>query len=421
MRILLLSTYFVPDASANGTLMSQLCQEWVRLGHSVSVVTSMPHYDTNRIWPQYRGRIWAREAHNGIDVRRVFVYVPANKASLWRRLLSYMLFNMLSSVAALSAGKCDVLLTPSPPLTNGLAAFVVSRLKRIPYIYNVQDIYPDVAIRLGVLRNKRAISAFQRMERFVYSKAAGVTVISQGFRQNLLRKGVPESKVHVIPNFVDTGFVMPLARHNVFSKSQDLDGRFVVLFAGNIGLSQGLETVLEAAKCLSRYPQILFLIAGNGASKQSLVERAGQMGLSNVRFLPFQPHEVVPQMYASADVCLVPLRRSLTEESVPSKVFTILGAARPLVASVDKESETWRLVRESGSGVCVEPENAHDLADAILMLYGDPQLGLKMGQSGRQFVEASHTCQRVAKQYEELFVRLVSNTDTSHALQHMIT
>jgi colanic acid biosynthesis glycosyl transferase WcaI len=403
VRILLLTTYFAPDASANGTLMRQLCEELAQLGHSVGVVTSMPHYDTNCIWPEYRGHLWVREHSGPLDIRRVYIYVPANKARLVARLFGYMSFNILSALAALSAGRCDVVFTPSPPLTNGLTAFVVSRLKGVPYIYNVQDIYPDIAIRLGVLKNERAIGAFQRMERFVYSKAAAVSVISEGFRQNLLRKGVPASKVHVVPNFVDTGFMAPLPRHNAFSDEYDLNDRFVVLFAGNVGFSQGLETVLQAAQDLSQMSGIMFLIVGNGASKQRLVEQANQMGLGNVRFLPFQPHVRVPEMYASADVCLVPLRRGLTEDSVPSKVFTILGAAKPLVASVDEGSETWRFVHDSGSGICVEPENPRQLAEAILALYRDRQLRLHMGQSGRRYVEESYTSRRIAKRYEELF------------------
>ncbi len=221
-----------------------------------------------------------------------------------------------------------------------------------------------------------------------------------------MAKGVPPGKIEVIPNFADTGLIRPLPRRNAFSAAHGLDDRFVVLFAGNIGLSQGLEHVLEAARRLAGHPEILFLIVGAGAAKPGLVDLAARLGLPNVRFLPFQPYQDIPEMYAASDAGLVPLKRGFTGESVPSKVLSILAAARPLIASVDEGSETWRLAREAGCGLCVPPEDPAALTGAVLDLAGDRKRGLRMGAAGRDVVERRYSRPAAATKYEELLIRV---------------
>jgi colanic acid biosynthesis glycosyl transferase WcaI len=407
MRILLLSTYFRPDIASTGVLMTYLAEDLAGLGHNVTVVTTFPHYDTGKIWEAYRGKLLHRDKHGLINVYRLHVYIPKCKDKLYERLFNYATFNALSALVGTLIGKHDVVLAPSPPLTNGLSADLISRVHRIPFIYNVQDIYPDVAIRMGVMTNPRVIAFFRRMEQYVYRRAAALAVISEGFRRNLLAKGVPPHKVKVIPNFIDTEFVHPLSRHNGFSSEYALDDRFVILFAGNIGFSQGLETVLEAAAKLTNQKNILFLIVGNGAAKSHLVNYAQELGLENVLFLPFQPYEVLPNMYASSDICLVPLRKGFTAESVPCKVFTITAAARPLIASVDRDSDTYHFVRDAQCGLWVEPEDSDALAEAILTLYADKELREYLGRNGRQHVEAHYTRQAIARQYHELLTAVV--------------
>jgi len=408
MRILLLSTYFRPDIASTGVLMTYLAEDLAGLGHNVTVVTTFPHYDTGKIWEEYKGKLFHRDKHGPINVYRLYVYVPRRKDALPGRLLNYATFNVLSVLVGTFIEKPDVVLVPSPPLTNGLSADLISRVHSIPFVYNVQDIYPDVAIRMGVMTNPRVIAFFRRMEQYVYRRAAALAVISEGFRRNLLSKGVPPQKVKVIPNFIDTEFVRPLPRHNGFSSRQSLDDKFVVFFGGNVGFSQGLETVLEAAAKLENQKDILFLIVGNGAAKPGLKNYAQELSLENVRFLPFQPHEVVPYMYASSDVCLVPLLKGFTAESVPCKVFTITAAARPLIASVDRDSDTYDFVQEAQCGLWVEPEDSHALAEAILALYANEELRERLGRNGRQHVEVHYTRQTIARQYHELLTTLVA-------------
>jgi colanic acid biosynthesis glycosyl transferase WcaI len=403
MRILLLSTYFRPESATNAILMTLISEELTRQGHQVTVITGMPHYDNNSVWPEYRGKLWKREQHGEIRIHRVYLYVPSKKTSMVGRLLNYLSFNVTSTLAGLLVGRHDVLLVPSPPLTNGVTGWLLSRLHRIPFIYNVQDIYPDVAVRLGVLKSPRVIRLFERMELFVYRKAKAVSVISDSFQRNLARKGMPTEKIRIIPNFIDTDFVKPLPRCNAFSQEHQLNDRFVVLFAGNVGLSQGLESVIDAAHRLQHIPEIQFLIVGNGSSKAALIERAAQLGLQNVLFLPLQPYDRVPELYSAADVCLIPLRRGLTEDSVPSKLFSIMGVARPVIASVDRESDTYKVIAEAGCGLCTGAEEPQELADAVLTLYHDRTQALEMGRRGRAYVEQHYTCVSVARKYSELF------------------
>jgi len=210
----------------------------------------------------------------------------------------------------------------------------------------------------------------------------------------------------VIPNCVDTDYITPRAKDNAFARREGLVDRFVVLFAGNAGLSQGLEHVLAAAKALGDHREILFLLVGNGAAKPALEAQAAEMGLGNVRFMPFQPWEEVPDLYASADVCLIPLRKGIAQDSVPSKAWTIMAAGRPIVASVDMGSDISTELRQAGCALCTPPEDPAALARAILELYADPARRERMGANGRCYVAARYTPEIVARQYDELFRRV---------------
>lgn len=410
MRILLLTLYYKPDVAANAVIMTELAEELSALGHSVTVVTTFPHYKGNVIDERYQGKLIQREMQDDIEIIRTYLYTSPNKQSLLVRFLNYVSFNLLSTLAGLFSGPQDVILAPSPPLTIGFSAYIISLFKRIPYIYNVQDIYPDVVIKLGILTTKWVIRFSRWLERFVYKRARHITVLSQGFKANLLAKGVPEEKLTIIPNFVDTDFIRPLSQENSFRDRFDLKDRFVVLYAGNLGHSQNIEDVLESAQRLEMQEDIVFVIVGNGSRKPELKALASKMDLSNVHFIPFQPREDVPQIYAAADVCLVPLKKDIARDSVPSKAYTIMASGRPIIASVDPGSDAWSLVQAAECGLCVEPENSQSLAEAIRTLYHDPDLRARLGRNGREHVVANYTRRVVARQYDEL-LRLVVGKD----------
>jgi len=407
LRILLLTTYYKPDVAATGVIMSQIAERLVAMGHRVTVLTTMPHYDRNRIWDEYRWKLIKKERDRGLSIWRLYIYVPEAKNSNLGRFLSYFSFNVLSILSGFFCRKHDLILVPSPPLTNGITADLLSRFYRIPFIYNVQDIWPDVVIRAGVLTNSTLIAFFRRMEGYIYKRASEITVLSRQMKGALTAKGVPAEKLHIIPTCQDPDFVRPLPRQNDFSASQQINEKFVVLFAGNVGHSQGLDTVLESARLLEDKSDILFLIIGNGVAKSSLEDYARKLNLSNVRFLPYQPHARIPEIYASADVCLVPLKRGFTTESVPSKVHTIMAAARPIIASVDPGSATSELIEKAECGLCVELGNPTVLAEAILKLHDDPLLTSVLARNGRRYVKRYFTPEIVASQYHDLLRRVV--------------
>jgi colanic acid biosynthesis glycosyl transferase WcaI len=409
MRVLLLTLYFAPDVAANAVVMTELAEELAAFGYQVTVVTTFPHYAGNVIVRRYRGRLIQREEYKGMRVIRTYLYTSPHKQRFLVRFLNYVSFNVLSTLAGIFAGPQDVILAPSPPLTIGLSAHIISRVKRIPYLYNVQDIYPDVVVKLGIIKNPWVIAFSRWMERFVYSHARHITVLSEGFRANLLRKGVPSEKLTVIPNFVDVDFIRPLPRDNTFCHRFDLNNRFVVLYAGNLGHSQNLEHVLECAALLRDQDDIAFVIVGNGSRKPYLEARAQQMGLDNIRFIPFQPWEDVPNIYATADVSLVTLRKGIALDSVPSKAYTIMASGRPILAALDRGSDTWRLIEEAECGICVESEDPKALAEAIRALYADPVLRERLGCNGREHVVHHYSRQAVGRQYHKLLTSLLSS------------
>jgi colanic acid biosynthesis glycosyl transferase WcaI len=285
-----------------------------------------------------------------------------------------------------------------------LSGWAIARSRRAPLVFNVQDVFPDVAVELGALKNRYLIGATRRAERFCYAIADAVTVLSDDLKDNLVAKGVPPAKVHVIPNFVDVEGVRPLAKENSYREEFGLQDKTVVMYAGNVGLSQSLDILLDAAAALAYDDSLVFVINGQGAQRDALENRA--RGMTNVRFVDMQPLERLGEVLAAADVHLVPLRRGLGVASVPSKVYSILAAARPFIASVDEGTELTRLAGSSGAGIAVPPDDAEALTKAIRRLAEDPAEAARMGEAGRTFVERWITPSAVADAYEALFERL---------------
>ena len=403
-KILVITPQYAPDFGPSAPIYTALCEDLQQSGCDVTVVTGFPHYAGSEAWYRYSGKSFVEEVRNGVRVIRTYVYnVP--KSSLWRRLLYHASFNLFATLASLRAGKADVILADAPTLWSGLPLLIKSILPRVPFIYIVHDIYPDVLVRLGVLHNPRLVNFIETIEGFFYTRSVQVSVLSDGFKANLLKKGVKEEKVTIIPACTDTEFIRPLPRENELRQSWDLNGKFVVLYAGNMGLSQGLETVLRAAQALKNYQDIVFVLVGEGATKSSLQEIAEREELCNVKILSFLPREQVPSLYSIADVSLVSLKRDIVVESVPSKTYTIMASGRPIVATLDPNTETGLLLEKAHCGICVEPENASAMAKAILRLYEDESLRTEMGRRGRDFVVENYSRQVATKLYLSLIQR----------------
>jgi colanic acid biosynthesis glycosyl transferase WcaI len=410
LRVLLFIIQFPPDVNSTGLLMAQVGEELISRGHDVSVVTTFPHYEHFRIWDEYRGRLFQRDRHRHMDVLRLWVYASGTKQRMLNRLASYVSFNVLATMAGLlSRPSYDVILCTNGSFFTGVTAYITGRVKHVPFVYNVQDLYPETPVAAGQLTSPRAIAMLERIERFMYRKADAVSVITPSFRENIVAKGIPPAKLHIIPNFVDTAFIRPLPKANAFAQAQGLAEKFVVMHAGNLGYVYDLDTMLDAAARVRGVPDVLFLIVGDGVARPGLQRKAEQLGLDNVRFLPFQPIEDLPCLRASADVQVSLYRHGSARYSMPSKVYEIMASGRPLLASADRESDVWNLINSTKCGACVEPQDAECLAEAVLTLYRDPALRERMGAAGREHAEQHYSRQRVGAQYEALLRRVAGH------------
>jgi colanic acid biosynthesis glycosyl transferase WcaI len=407
-KVLVITPQYSPDIGPSVPIYTALCEDLQKMGYEVTVVTAFPHNSGAEALHHDKAGLIQEDRLNDVHIFRTYVYsVP--KSALWRRLLYHASYNVFSTLASLRVRKPDIVLADAPTLWSGLPLMVKAILQRVPYIYIVHDIYPDVLLRLGILTNPRLIRGIESIEHFFYSHSAQISVLSVGFKENLLHKGIPAAKITVIPACVDVEFLHPLPKENKLSERWGLVGKFVILYAGNIGLSQGLETVLEAAGLLIHYPDIVFVLVGEGATKPALQELANKNSLSNVKFFPFQPRQEVPMVYALADICLVSLKRDIVVESVPSKTYSIMASGRPIIATVAGNSEVSHLLDQAQCGLCIEPENPEILVEAILQLYEGDELRNQMGRCGRAFVVEYYARQVASKKYHALIQTYARN------------
>ena len=404
MNLVVVAPHFEPDVAATSSLITRIVAELGALGHRLEVFTALPWYRELRIEPGFEGRLVRREDTPWGRITRVHPFPTPDKRKLVRRAASFAGFSGLSAAVGARGPRADCVLAVSPPLTLGLTGWAVAAARRAPLVFNVQDVFPDVAVDLGMLTSERLIAAARRLEKFCYARADAVTVLSEDQRQNVAAKTRRPESVRVIPNFVDTEIVKPADRENAYRKEFGLEGKTVVMYAGNVGLSQSLDLVLEAAAALSYEPDLVFVINGDGAARPALEAKA--RGMANVRFVDMQPFERVAEVYSAADIQLVPLKRGLARSSVPSKTYSILAVARPLIASVDEGSEVARLLERSGAGVAVPPEDAEQFTKAIRRLLDAPDEARRMGAAGRRFVQGWASPGAVARSYEELFEEL---------------
>ena len=409
MRLLVLCPHYDPDAAPTGEVMAAIVSELARRGHEIRVVTSLPWYRRHRVEPGWRGRpVRAGVARGGVGVTRVHPF-PTAKGSVAARAAGFAGFTVLAAAAAVAArDRPDAVLAMSPPITLGLAGWATARRWRVPLVFNLQDIFPDAAIDTGALASRRVVAAARRLERFIYDRAAAVTVLSEDMRANVAAKLDPgrSASVRVIPNFVDTSRIRPRGRDTAYRIEHGLGDRTVVMYAGNVGFSQPLDLLVAAARTHRHRDDVVFVVNGEGSARRAL--EASAASLPNVVFVDYQPAERLDEVLATADVHVVVLRERLARSSVPSKIYSILAAGRPVVASVDPDTELPRMIDEAGCGVAVAPGDQFAFDAAVATLLDDPAGREAMGRRGRAYVEACMTPQAVAAAYEALFSELGS-------------
>lgn len=392
--------------------MTRIVHELAAAGWEIHVVTALPWYAQHRVDEAWRQVTWKNrtEATSWGSVVRLDPRGGSDKTNLLRRALGFLVFSVTSVIAGWRAApgrRVDAVIAMSPPLTLGLAAKCVALVRRAPLIFNVQDVFPDAAVATGAIENRLVIAVAELLERLTYRAARFVTVLSEDLRDNVAAK-VPErmrSRIVVIPNFVDTERIRPTDRMTDYRRELGLDDRCVVMYAGNVGYSQSLHMMIEAAR--SR-PDLVFVINGQGSARPEL-ERAAA-SVTNVVFADFQPAERLAEVLATADIHVVPLRSGLGRVSVPSKVYSILAAGRPVVAAVDADTEVPRLVQAADCGIVVEPDHPEAFGAAIDTLVADDVARRAMGERARRHVEHEASPAVVAGRYAELIAGAVAST-----------
>jgi colanic acid biosynthesis glycosyl transferase WcaI len=415
MRILIYSYNYYPEPIGIAPLMTELAEGLVKRGHEVRVVTAMPNYPERQIYQEYRGKWYVNEYKNGVQIQRSYVWIRPQPNLLDRMLLDAS-FVVTSFVPALIGWRPDVILSTSPSLPSCLPVALLGWLRACPVILNLQDILPEAAVHVGLLKNKLLIQLFTLLEKFAYRSASKISVIADGFVDNLRAKGVEAHKIVQIPNWVDVNFIRPLPKEdNPFRAAHNLNGKFVVLYSGNIALTQGLESVVKAASVLRHIPDIVFVIVGEAKGLQRLQQECLDCGADNVLLLPFQPRKHLPQMLAAADVGLVVQKKNVVSFNMPSKIQVLLASGGALVASVPDNGTAARAIRQSGGGVIVPPEDPQALAMAILDLYKNPEKVKTLGYKSRQYAVEQYAFEQALNQYESLCYSLTAERREIHS------
>jgi len=387
MRILLLTQYFAPEVGASQVRLSAFCRELKAAGHEVEVVTAMPHHPEGRIHPDYRGRFYRRETLESITVHRVWLL--AAKGSGFKRILTYLSFAFFCFFGLIRAKRPDYLFVDSPPLFLAIPGWLASRFWRVPFIFNVADLWPDSVLDLGIMRPGIATKFGFALESWTYRQADFVTAVTEGIRTCLLqKKHVPAGKVLFLPNGVDTTLFQPATPPDERLRAQlGLCDKKIVLYAGNHGYANAMEQLIEAASLISDQT-IHFLILGDGPEKSSLQALARQLRLSNITFLDSVPLERLPPFLSIASLAAVTLRKcSITQGARPAKTFVMMAAGKPVVLA--GQGESAELLREANAGLIVPSHSPHNLANAILLLASDPDMAARMGKNGSAFVQAN--------------------------------
>ena len=400
MRILVLTINYWPERTGIGAVLTRRCEYLASVGHEVTVCTGMPYYPEWQVYPGYERKLILREKRNGVNILRSWIWVPSKVTSA-KRVVFEASFLASSLLRALGSSKPDLLLIESPPLGLGLSAIFLSKWWKIPYVFDVMDLQPDAAADLGMLP-KPVLPLLYRLETMAYRNASLISTVTGGMRQKIVEKGISPDKVVVVPPPADNSLfaVGNVVEGHEFRRKNGFEGKFLVTHTGNMGVKQGLDVMLDAALQLRDQREFAFVLAGDGAMKPRLQERAAALNLANLTFLPLQDHPEYLQMLAATDMALIVQQSSVSDIVFPSKTVTLLSAARAVAASVSANSEIGRVICESGGGIVTEPENVEALSAAINDFFKYPAKRLAMGQAGRQYALENWDENRVLSRLE---------------------
>jgi len=406
LRILALSHYFPPEVNAPASRMYEHCRQWAQDGHDVTVVTCVPNHPRGEVYPGYRNRPFWREEKDGIHIVRVWTYVTANEGFL-KRSFNYVFYMVAATAATAFLPRADVVISTSPQFFNGLAGYFVAAMKRAPWILEIRDLWPESIRVVGAVKNAWMIRALERLEMFAYRNADAIVPVTEAFRRYMIGKRIAPGKIEVITNGVDLDFFEETTDGVPNDDELPLQGKFVCSYFGTHGMAHHLETVMEAAAILKERDDIVFLLVGDGAERKRLNTMRLQMGLDNVVTLGQQAKGRMPLLWRRSSASMVLLKRSeLFKLVIPSKIFESMAMRRPIILGVDGESR--QIVEQARAGLCIEPENAAELARRVVELADDRQLCAQLGANGRSYVAEHYDRIALARKYEDLMSRVVS-------------
>jgi glycosyltransferase involved in cell wall biosynthesis len=367
----------------------------VKDGHIVTVVTCAPNHPQGKVYLGYRNRLFHRETRDGIQVIRTWTFVTANEGFL-RRTLNYLSYMVSAVLVSAFLPRFDAVITTSPQFFNGLAGYLVSRIKRVPWVLEIRDLWPESIVAVGAINNPIIIRILEWVEQFAYRKADRIIPVTDSFKTYMVSKGIEAEKIVVVKNGVDLDQYTPLDGPNSIEEELGLKGKFVVSYFGTHGMAHHLQTILLAASRLRDQKDIVFLMVGDGAERQTLLRIQNEMRLDNVIMLDQQPKIRMREFWALSNIGLVLLKKSdLFKTVIPSKIFESLAMAKPIILGVQGESAD--LLREAQAGVCIEPEHADELAARVLELSQNPELCQQLGRNGRRYVVEHFNRIRLAK------------------------
>jgi len=407
LRILYISHYFPPEVNAPAVRVSEMAERWAQQGADVTVLTSFPNHPSGIIPKKYRGYKRLVEVWNNVRIVRTYVYAAPNSGFV-RRISNFLSF-MLSSITLgfRLVGNPDVIIATSPQFFVAVAGYILSRLKRCKFIFEVRDVWPEEIVAVGAMRNRIAIKILEAIEVFLYKKADLIVTVARGTIDLLAKRGIPPSKMILAPNGVNISLFESASGRVSIRRKLGKPDDFLVGYIGTHGMAHRLDIVLEAAEILRGMPGITFLFVGDGAEKSNLMLRAKDLRLPNVIFHDQIDRVDVPDYYKACDVCLVPLREAdLFTKNIPSKIYEIMAAAKPIIFSTEGESRS--LIESAGAGLAARPEDAGDLAEKIMILHNDRGLCRNLGESGYSFALANCSRARLADQYFEILQATIS-------------
>lgn len=400
MRILLLSQYFAPEVTAASVRLAPLAEGLAARGHDVDVICEVPNHPEGVVRDGYRRRLLVRREMNGFSARHVWVRASPVKTQR-SRVLFYGSYALTGTLAGIASHRPDVVLASSPPLPGAAAAAVLAALRRVPWVMDVRDPWPEAAVALGELSNERVVAVLERLERRLYASASAIVTVTEPFRSDIAAKVAEPDKVTVIPNGTTDAWLQAGERDERRAALGMPEDRFVLTYAGNVGLAQDIETVVDAAARLDDGFQVQ--IVGSGPRLDSVRERAASLPPGRVSFRGVVPPEMAARLLRGSDASIVPLAGSPElVKFVPSKLFDCCAVGRPTIVSA--AGEAARLASASSAAVCIPPEDPAALAEAIRSLRDDPVLRARLSENGRSFA-AQHRREDGIDRLERLLER----------------